>query len=267
MPPTAEKLGAMMEAASQALARMDYLVCESHCLEALAMARQRQDWPYYARILMPLQEARRQRRMIAAQGVIRLGTMSLQGEASAWLGHMRAGNTQGDIAGCIVLTQPHTGDHARRLAQAVRRQGLCVEVLLADNPVTAKQWTLRAYDGPDVDCTRPAPPAGWLDRWLGFQDGQQASGDDTAERGWDQPIGDVARSTYRPVDWFLDGAEALGDAAIAQVQIPLGDPQRIGALERCLNVVTDHEKLHQALEEAARVAVRHPATPSNTQSD
>ena len=50
--------------------------------------------------------------------------------------------------------------------QAVGRNSLCVEILLADNLVTSKQWTLRAYDGPDVTCTIPAPPADWLDRWL-----------------------------------------------------------------------------------------------------
>ena len=118
----AGELDAMMEAASQALARMDYLVCESHCLDALAIARQRQDWPYYARILMPLQEARRQRRMIAAEGVIRLGTANLDGDPSAWLEQMRVGPTQAEIAGCIVLTQPHGADDARRLAQTVRQQ-------------------------------------------------------------------------------------------------------------------------------------------------
>ena len=26
---------------------------------------------------------------------------------------------------------------------------------------------------------------------------------------------DVSQSAYRPVDWFLDGAEALGDAALS----------------------------------------------------
>ena len=249
----AGELDAMMEAASQALARMDYLVCESHCLDAMAIARQRQDWPYYARILMPLQEARRQRRMIAAEAGVRLGTASLEGDPSAWLEHMRVANTQGDAAGCIVLTQPHNADDAHRLAQAVASSGRCIEILLADSPVTASQWTLRAYadDGPDVDCTIPAPPAGWRDRWLGPEDGRQAAVDASAAT-----TEDVSRSAYRPVDWFLDGAEALGDAAIAQVQTPLGQSERVVILERCLKVVTDHEKLHQALEKAARAVSR-----------
>ena len=53
------KLNPIMEAASKSLAQMDYLACEDGCLRALLFAREQRDWPYYARILLPLQEARR----------------------------------------------------------------------------------------------------------------------------------------------------------------------------------------------------------------
>ena len=74
MPTQARDVDAIMEDASQALSRMDYLSCETFCLKALSLARRAKRWPVYARILLPLQETRRQRRMIAAAGVIRLGS-------------------------------------------------------------------------------------------------------------------------------------------------------------------------------------------------
>jgi len=70
---TTATLDALMEDASRALAEMDYLTCESLCLKALAAAREDGNWAYYKRILLPLQEVRRQRRMIAADGDVVLG--------------------------------------------------------------------------------------------------------------------------------------------------------------------------------------------------
>ena len=43
--------------------------------------------------------------MIAAEGVIRLGTAGLESHHSAWLDHMRTG-------GCLAVTRPHTADVA-----------------------------------------------------------------------------------------------------------------------------------------------------------
>src|SRR5690606_32298089 len=72
----------IMERASQSLATMDYLASERDCLEALALARSQQDWRLYAAIILPLQECRRQRRMIAADGWVMLGSSSLTHPAS-----------------------------------------------------------------------------------------------------------------------------------------------------------------------------------------
>lgn len=238
------ELDAIMEDASGALSRMEYLVCEARCLEALAVARQQSDWAYYARILLPLQEARRQRRMIAAEGVVRLGSAGLEGQPTDWLDTV--------APGCIVLTQPHTAATARELATTVRTKRLCAEVLLADNPVTAPRWTLRAYNGPSVNCEVAAPAADWLDRWLVPDDGDAVEPAATDTPSGSGGAGPAAAEGARPVDWFLDACEALGDAALAQVSSPLGDPKRIEELERCLDVVTDHEIVHQALGDAAR---------------
>lgn len=227
-------LNDIMERASAALGRMDYLSCEALCLIALAAARNADDWSYYARILLPLQESRRQRRMIAADGLIRLGTTDLEPPASAWLPRL--------APGCMVVTHPHRPADASSLANNARQRRHCVEVLFADNPARASTWTLRSFNGPAVSCKLAAPPPQWLDRWL----------DPASARPPPPSMPTDPKQGTTPTDWFLDACEALGDAALAGVDAQSGHRARIEALETMLGVVTDHEILHQRLGDAAR---------------
>lgn len=229
-----QRLDAKMEAASRALVAMDYLACERWSVEALAEARAAEDWAYYARILLPLQESRRQRRMIAAEGTIRLGAAGLDGHPATWLERLNPG--------CIVLTHPRTPDEARQLQQAAREQRRHVEVLYAARGEQA--WTVQTFEGPRATATMPAPPPETTDRWLSDPaDGRRQ---------------DASR-------WFMEATEKLGDALIASVADAEGTPQRVDALERALAGMTDHEKLHQRLAEAASALVpgRRPARRGN----
>jgi hypothetical protein len=70
-------IDSLMQQAIDALTRMQYLACETLCLRALAAASELGSWDSYARILLPLQESRRQRRLIAADGAIRLGAADI----------------------------------------------------------------------------------------------------------------------------------------------------------------------------------------------
>jgi len=154
-----KQLDAIMERASKALAGMDYLSCETLCLEALVEARQADNFGYYARVLLPLQEARRQRRMISAEGDVCLGSTSAGFDPGVWLGEHQAG--------CIVLTHPHTKKDARALVRRIREEKRYVEILFADNAEDAPNWTLRSYEGPETMCqvSRPTPdepPAQWF---------------------------------------------------------------------------------------------------------
>ena len=228
-----ESLDAIMEQASEALARMAYLECEALCQQALSEAREAGRWSYYARILLPLQEARRQRRMIAAEGTIRLGTETLPEEPRDWIEPLSPG--------CVAVTRPHGPEHARELDAVAREAQHHLEVLFIDNPPAAEHWTIRSFKGPTVTCSLPAPPAGWVDQPL--QPGETP-----------EPASDGTSQT--PADWFLDASEALGDAALEKVNarsdaIP-GSSRRVLLLEEMLAVVTDHEILHQRLSEAAR---------------
>ncbi|GAB4108780.1 MAG: hypothetical protein Kow00105_16580 [Phycisphaeraceae bacterium] len=158
MPTDSTPIDTDMEQASQALASMDYLTCEALCLKALAEARRAERFSDYARILLPLQEARRQRRIIALSGDIVLGTDD-KFDPGNWLSR--------HPAGCVTMTRPHSAEDARQLCHKAREQRQYVEVLFADNESAEPTWTLRAYDGPAVSCDLPAPsPATDPARWF-----------------------------------------------------------------------------------------------------
>ncbi len=224
-----DELDSLMERASEALAQMDYLTSEALCVEALGKARQSGAWDYFARIVLPLQEARRQRRMIAAEGVVRLGVRARE-TVDALLGHLPSG--------CIVLTHPFTADDASALQRQAKAAQRHIEVLFADNAVDAPMWTLRSLAGVMATVTMPAPPSGWRDRWI--KSGEVVAADGSVKPG------------VTPADWFLDAMEALGDAALAGVDPTLTGVKRIDTLLACLEAVTDHEILHQRLADAAR---------------
>lgn len=215
-----ESLDSIMQQATSALGNMDYLTCEADCLRALAAAQATEDWAYYCRILMPLQEARRQRRLIAAEGMIRLGTSDLEGPITSWLGRIESG--------CIVVTHPFTASDVVRLQRKARSERRYIEVLYADNPAPAGRWTLRSFAGPDARYATDAPADVWIDRWLTATD-----------------------TGPQPSDWFIDATEAIGNVALSQVDAALGTPQRLAALEERFAVATDHEFLHQRLWDAA----------------
>lgn len=121
MSETAEQIDAIMEQAGEALVQMQYLRCEKRCTEALALARQAEDYDRYARILMPLQEARRQRRQAALDaGVVVLSVKD--GPVEAVLDRHREG--------CVLLIDPPftAGDEQALRAAALEREQM-VEVL------------------------------------------------------------------------------------------------------------------------------------------
>jgi hypothetical protein len=226
-----QDLTSIMDRASAALLAMDYLSCESSCLAGLTMARASADWDTYARALLPLQESRRQRRMIAAEGRVRLGFTNESPDDASVMDTLKAG--------CVLLTPPYTPQFARRLHDSARQSRRMVEVLYAHRSADQRSWVLESFAGPRVTCAVPAPPAEWSDRWL--IPGQTSA----------------TASGKTPADWFLDAAEALGDAAMKSVDAPLGHERRIEQIEACLNVTDTHEILHQRLAQAARAMRVH----------
>jgi hypothetical protein len=219
-------LDQLMERASRALVEMHYLEAESLCLEGLRMARAQRDWVAYARVLMPLQECRRQRRMIAADTAVQLGT---------------AGGIDRLDAGCIAVTHPHSAEDAARLALEAGRQRRHVEVLYCDNAVEADTWRAMTYDGSQIACEVPAP--------AGLPLNQRLCAD----------AGPLPQAITGAGHWFIAATEALGEEALRRVTAPLGSLDRVEQLERMVQAVDDHEILHQRLGDAVRALL--PSDP------
>lgn len=215
-------LDEMMETASQALAELDYARCEALCVEALGQAKRSGDWVMYGRVLLPLQEARRQKRQAAIDGLILLGTPSADAPAIELITDPRCG--------CVVLTRPYTAENAAKVDAAARDAHRSVEVLYADNTPDASAWRIHSFEGPGVTAELPAPDASWVGRWIDPQ----------------------ALKPPTPAHWFMRASEALGDAALAQIDAPLGSAERVDRLEAALRAAGDHEILHQRLAEAAK---------------
>jgi hypothetical protein len=69
---TSEALQQLCETGQEALMRMDYLRAEAALVKAELHAWEARDWDTLARLYMPLQESRRQRRLRCGEGVVAL---------------------------------------------------------------------------------------------------------------------------------------------------------------------------------------------------
>lgn len=215
MPATLDQ---QMETASQALADLDYTRCEALCVDALAEARELEDWITYQRVLLPLQEARRQKRQAALDGPVRLGVDRRPDDINELV--------PADGSGCLVLNECCDALDASNIISAASD---CFELLYAANAIDAHIWQIVSPRNAAYAVDLPAPDASWRGQWM---------------------TQDPAR--LNAAHWFMRAYEALGDAALASVTSPLGSIQRVHDLEEALYAAGDHELLHQALATAAK---------------
>jgi hypothetical protein len=211
----ADRIDKLMELGSRALVETHYFEAEGACLEALELAFAGGDYERMARILLPLQEARRQIRLQAVDS----GNLFLVNEAIP--------EGQKIDPGCYLIAPPLVGADARDLHDRATREEVPVMVLAHEPPVRSVKLDRRPGDwpvvmiGPVTVRTYVAPPEG----------------------------GEVT------MEWFENAAEALGDKAISEIDSGVDAISRVADLFERLHSVTDHEKLHQALESACRAAV------------
>lgn len=210
------KIDRLMEKASEALEETRYFECERLCLDALEMAHGGEEYERMARIILPLQEARRQKRLAAvdAKKLFILEEPLAEGEALE--------------PGCYLLQPPLVGADGRDLRERADREEVPVFVLVREPKTRAGLWPL-VMIGPVTVRARVKPP----------------------------------KNENRPDRaWFLAAGESLGDEAIAQVAPDLSVTQRVNELYDRLGTITEHEKLHQAMEEACRRAAAEADAPA-----
>src|SRR4051794_3913450 len=129
-----EQLQSLCEAGQDALERTDYLRAEALLVQADQLATRSEDFDTLARLYMPLQEARRQRRQRCGEGVVQLDLIS-------------TGPNDVPDADRIVADHPHgqfliagwcTPAPAARARQIQQERGLYAETLLAAALPTAQ---------------------------------------------------------------------------------------------------------------------------------
>lgn len=215
-------LDSLMETASIALAEMDYARCEALCVEAFDQARAELDWVMVQRVLLPLQEARRQKRQAAIDGMILLGTPDKATAIESLISDERCG--------CIVLTQPYVKEDAITLDTLIRERHRTIEILFADTTVEDDDWTIATFNGPQASIQVPAPSRDWIGQW----------------------VDSLATQPPTPAHWFMRASESLGNAALDAVDAPVGSMERFDQLALALAGAGDHEILHQRLADAAK---------------
>lgn len=219
----------LMERASIALEATRYFEAEKLAATALRRAHRAHDFERMSRIVLPLLEARRQKRQLAVDAGPRAILEAMPARRNAIQ------------PGCYLLQPPLIGLDARTLRETADARQIPVLVLTREPLARDGAWPIVAVNGEVSIRTKVAPP------WPLERNERRVCKDDVDE------------ATPPPaVEWFEAAAERLGDAAIARLHAADPAAWRVDDLVAYLECLPDHEKLHQRLDEACRVAMTQP---------
>jgi hypothetical protein len=202
------------------------------CLRALNRARAIGDFERMARIVLPLQEARRQQTLAAIDSGGRFLIDRLPGQADEL------------TPGLYLLRPPAIGADANALRLMLRGRRVPAMVLAREPMTRAGLWPLVVVipgglvDSISVRVQVPPPPGV-----------EPRAGVPTRDTSSEPP----------PTDWYVAASEAIGDAAIARFRAVEPAAYRADELSDALAALPEHEKLHQELAAACREASRQPA--------
>lgn len=230
---TARLIDDLMEKASAALVSTDYFAAETLCLKAMQRAFLARDYERMARICMPLQEARRQRRQQAVQAgsTFMMKTLPSRGMTLA--------------SGCYLLEPPVIGIEARVVRDWFARKRVPVFVIVREPKTSAGKWPLVGVGSWQA---QPISVRVQVDPPEGFEN----------LPAWEQ--GETTRKGPPP-SWFEHAQERLGDAAIQKVDPAWPADHRVEDVLEYLEAVPEHEKLVQLLERTCREALVALASP------
>ena len=150
---TPEALQELCEAGQEALMRMDYLRAEAALAEAERHAWAAGDWDTVARLYMPLQEARRQRRLRCGEGTVALDLIS-EGPQDRVDGRRVVENYP---HGQLLVAGWGTIEPALRVRQLQQEHSLFVETFLAAVYPVGAGRAVAIVPTEDVRLPEPAP--------------------------------------------------------------------------------------------------------------
>jgi hypothetical protein len=251
----AVKIDAMMEQASKALVARDYFAAERLASGALRRAHQEQDHERMARILLPLQEARRLKRQLAIDA----------NKVTIVDGEIPHGREL--TAGCYLVMPPRVGVDGRMLREAADEKKTPVIVVVREPTSRDGLWPLVAV-GPVTVRTKVTPPKPAPVKPVTAKKGKKPAKGKGEDGQAETPATPAAPAMPVPtVEWFLRVCEQLGDEAISQVPVTLPAAARVDALLDRLEAHPNHEKLHQRLQDACRDAELEPPRKRRTGID
>jgi len=219
----------LMERASGALESMRYFEAEKAAATALRRAHAASDFERMARIVLPLQEARRQKRQLAVDSGARFIYASLSGRRG------------GIKPGCYLFQPTLIAADARAFRETADAKGIPVFVITREPLTREGKWPVVGVNGTISVRTRVDPPVK-LERVEG------AVTRDAVDEASEPPS----------APWFEGAAEALGDTALARLKPEDPAAWRVDDLMEFLECHPDHEKLHQGLADECRLAMTEP---------
>lgn len=215
-----ESVNELMELASAALLSTSYFEVETLCVKAMELARRSRDFETMARIILPLQEARRQRRHMATDtGIVRvLNSLPAEGTLLE--------------PGCYLLKPPLIGADAAIVLGLAFAQEVPLAVITREPRTSSGRWPVVAVTS---------------DRSFRAQlDVPRINGTEIPDGG----APDVA--------WFMLAVEAVGDAAISKLKTSDPAAFRVDDLWESMMSLPAHEKMHQRFVIECRLAMTEP---------
>jgi hypothetical protein len=151
---TAEALQELCESGQEALMRMDYLRAEALLADAERQAWEGRDWDTLARLYMPLQEARRQRRLRCGEGVVVLDLLAEGPDDRVDGRHVVENFPHGQL----LVAGWGTVEPALRVRALQAEHGLFVETFLAAVYPVASGRAVAIVPTADVRLPSPSSP-------------------------------------------------------------------------------------------------------------
>jgi hypothetical protein len=143
----------LMERATAALQQGAYFECERLATKAMQTAFSRHDFESVARISLPLQEARRQRRLQAVDAkYLEVYDEQLPGADDKL------------HPGCIIICDPSVGADARRLAERAIEEKIPL-IAIACEPLTQEGLLPVVVVGPSTIRAKLRPPKSFTPAW------------------------------------------------------------------------------------------------------